>query len=137
MKHPGALSRKDIQDLFGFTDPALASRCFRLFLRFMKKNWGYLLTNNLDWWFNLTCEDGETYIEKCKEAIRKNATEKEPTLVFPRNLNTMNATCRVGAGPVEDGENADRNDPLIQEAFYQGWKKLHGLNGRQTIYRVI
>jgi hypothetical protein len=41
--------------------------------------------------------------------------------------NTMNATCRPGGGPTRDGFNAPRKDPLIQRAFYNGWKKLHGL----------
>jgi len=39
----------------------------------------------------------------------------------------MNATCRPGGGPATDGLNADRNDPLIQRAWYNGWKKLHGM----------
>jgi hypothetical protein len=46
--------------------------------------------------------------------------------------NTMNATCRPGGGPMRDGVNAPRNDPLIQRAFYNGWKKLHGIKW-QTI----
>jgi DDE superfamily endonuclease len=41
--------------------------------------------------------------------------------------NTMNATCRPGGGPARDGIDAPRNDPLIQRAWYNGWKKLHGM----------
>ena len=41
--------------------------------------------------------------------------------------NTMNAICRPGGGPTRDGDNAPRNNPLIQRAFYNGWKKVHGL----------
>ena len=35
---------------------------------------------------------------------------------------------RVGVSPtaVRDGVDAPRNDPLIQRAWYNGWKKLHG-----------
>jgi hypothetical protein len=44
----------------------------------------------------------------------------------------MNATCRPGGGPARDGKNAPRNDPLIQQAWYNGWKKIHGLKW-QTI----
>jgi hypothetical protein len=40
--------------------------------------------------------------------------------------NTVNATCRPAGGPARSGPNAPRNDPLIR-AFYNGWKKLHGL----------
>jgi hypothetical protein len=39
----------------------------------------------------------------------------------------MNATCRPGGGPARDGANAPRNDPLLQQAWYNGWKKLHGM----------
>ena len=46
--------------------------------------------------------------------------------------NTMNATCRPGGGP--DGRNAPRNDPLIQRAWYNGWKKLHGLKWQTKRY---
>ena len=46
--------------------------------------------------------------------------------------NTMNATCWPGEGPARDGTHAPRNDPEIQRAWYNGWKKLHGLKW-QTI----
>ena len=34
--------------------------------------------------------------------------------------------------PTREGTNAPRNDPEIQRAWYNGWKKLHGLKW-QTI----
>jgi hypothetical protein len=46
--------------------------------------------------------------------------------------NTMNALCRPGFGPMRDGVNVPRNDPLIQRDWYNGWKKLHGMKW-QTI----
>jgi hypothetical protein len=55
-------------------------------------------------------------------------------IIFPNSFrvfgfidNTMNATCRPGGGPMRDGTEAPRNDPLIQRAWYNGWKKLHGM----------
>ena len=36
-------------------------------------------------------------------------------------------TMKPGGGPAGDGRNAPRNDPHIQRAWYNGWKKLHGL----------
>jgi hypothetical protein len=41
--------------------------------------------------------------------------------------NTIIGSNAPGGGPTVDGEDAPRNDPLIQRAFYQGWKKLHGI----------
>lgn len=98
------------------------------------KQWGYLLTDNLDFW--------TPYLANCAEAIRNKLTSLGcpfPSALQPGGFkvfgfidNTMNATCRPGGGPTTDGVNAPRNDPLIQRAWYNGWKKLHGLK-YQTI----
>jgi hypothetical protein len=40
MKHPGNFKRRDIEDIFGFTDNGLASRCFSRLVRHMKKKLG-------------------------------------------------------------------------------------------------
>ena len=39
---------------------------------------------------------------------------------------------RPGGGPTESGANAARWDPLIQQAYYNGWKSVHGLK-HQTV----
>jgi hypothetical protein len=36
-------------------------------------------------------------------------------------------TSVVGGGPAEEGANAMRWDDLVQRAFYNGWKSIHGL----------
>eukprot|EP01034_Spumella_vulgaris_P040630 gene40630-50266_t len=41
--------------------------------------------------------------------------------------NTIFATCRPGSGPVNRGVGAPRWTSLIQQAFYTGWKHLHGV----------
>lgn len=41
--------------------------------------------------------------------------------------NTIFATSRPGGGPVSDGVDVPRHDSNIQEAFYTGWKHLHGV----------
>jgi hypothetical protein len=41
-------------------------------------------------------------------------------------------TDRPGGGPREAGVNSARWDPLIQRAFYNGWKSMHGLK-HQTV----
>lgn len=37
-----------------------------------------------------------------------------------------------GGGPAENGANAARWDPMIQRAFYNGWKSIHGMK-HQTV----
>eukprot|EP01034_Spumella_vulgaris_P036387 gene36387-44884_t len=36
-------------------------------------------------------------------------------------------TCRPGGGPARPGVRAPRHNELLQEAFYNGWKKFHGI----------
>ena len=42
------------------------------------------------------------------------------------------AMSRPGGGPSESGENARRKTRLLQQAFWTGWKKLHGLKWQTT-----
>jgi len=118
------LQNQIVTDVFGFHYAQLASECFHCFLHFMVTNWGYLLTNNFDFWV--------PHLQSCSASIRFKAIEKGVT--FPREFNifgftdnTMNSSCRPGGGPARDGEQAPRNDPNLQRAWYNGWKKLHGL----------
>jgi hypothetical protein len=41
-------------------------------------------------------------------------------------------TSVVGGGPAEAGANAAKWDDLVQRAFYNGWKSVHGLK-HQTV----
>jgi hypothetical protein len=121
----GKYSRRDIRDHFGFQDPSLCSRCFKMFLDHMTNQWGYLLTNNEGFW--------TPYLGSCARSIAEKCLEKgcwfDPATfaIFGFIDNTMNATCRPCGGPSEDGRDAPRYDPLIQQAWYNGWKKLHGI----------
>jgi hypothetical protein len=54
--------------------------------------------------------------------IREDCPFNEDFAIFGFIDNTMNATCRPGGGPTRDGTRAPRNDPLIQRAWYNGWK---------------
>jgi len=108
---------------FGFTK-VLASFCFKAFLSHMINNWGYLLTNNMDFWVPT--------MRGCSNAINEKCMEYGLDMGDNFNIcgftdNTMNSSCRPGGGPRQPGVLADRNDPLIQRAWYNGWKKLHGL----------
>ena len=45
----------------------------------------------------------------------------------------MLAMCRPGGGPITGGVQAPRVDKLVQQAWWTGWKKLHGLK-MQTVF---
>jgi hypothetical protein len=107
----------------------MASFCFKNFLSFMVNQWGYLLSNNFDYWVPMLDGFAESIRLKCRDL----------GVLFPEDFNicaftdnTMNATCRAGGGSTNDGVFSPRNDPNIQRAWYNGWKKLHGLKW-QTI----
>ena len=132
---PSYYNHFSYKELFGF-DNQRASLAFKLFLRHISLNWGYLLLDNMQFW--------KPYIPQCAEAIRQKLLREPYNCYFEPpgqeagfNIfgfidNTMNATCRPGGGPTRDGTNAPRNDPLIQRAWYNGWKKVHGMKW-QTI----
>jgi len=70
------LQNQLVSDVFGFNHMQLASECFHCFLHFMVTNWGYLLTNNFDFWV--------PHLWSCAASIRFKAIEKGVT--FPREL---------------------------------------------------
>ena len=113
---------------------------FYWFLDFMINNWGYLITNNREYWL--------PFLEESAEAIRN----KLATLPNEGNRlffdaagtitgfaialfidNTIFAMCRPGGGPMTDGEQAQRISKLMQQAFWTGWKKLHGLKWQTVL----
>lgn len=109
---------------FGFSY-SRASKCFQIFCQHMKDNWAYLLLDNINFW--------KPYLKDCARSIGMKLNELGLVDLDPERFgvfgfidNTCNAACRPGGGPTRDGVNAPRNNPLIQRAFYNGWKKLHG-----------
>lgn len=113
---------------FGFRHQDV-SKAFNLFLGFIQLNWAYLLLDHLNFW--------KPYLKVFAESIRQvvvsmgcyfpPAGSDNGFAVAAFIDNTMNATCRPAGGPARDGKNAPRNDRFIQQAWYNGWKKLHGL----------
>jgi hypothetical protein len=112
---------------FGLND-VYVSLIFNYFLNYMENTWGSLLTDNMLYWLPSLPNFARAIQKKCGELgcpFPDPGTENG-FRVFGFIDNTMNATCRPGGGPSRDGTNAPRNDPLIQRAFYNGWKKTHG-----------
>ena len=133
LSYPNRTYEKHWEYDFGLTHHQV-SKCFGLFLTFMMVNWAYLLLDHMEFW--------KPYMKDCAEKIRVRlasmgchflpAGTPGGFRIFGFIDNTMNATCRPAGGPARDGKNAPRNDPLIQRAWYNGWKKIHGMKW-QTI----
>jgi len=118
------------QAIFGMVQSVATMAC-TLFFEYMWKWWSYLLFDHVRFWISR--------IPVMAEAIRLIKLEQLGCFFPPGTFrvfafidNTMNATCRPGGGPARDGAHAPRNDPEIQRAWYNGWKKVHGLKW-QTI----
>jgi hypothetical protein len=125
MSRPYTVWDPVFKTLFGLDGSQIGS-AFNWFVKFMTANWGYLMTNNLDYW--------KPFFSSCAEAIRcklrewglENPPANAPDCfcIFGFIDNTMNATMRPGGGPAPD---RSRYSQLIQRAWYSGWKKIHGM----------
>ena len=120
----GKYTSLDIATNFGFTHSSYCSQAFHLFLNFIVGDWGYLVTDNLDFWV--------PYFPECADAIREECLHNgvlfnDRFMIFGFVDNTMHKTCRVGGGATTPGPNAPREPKELQQAWYNGWKKLHGL----------
>lgn len=106
-------------------DPSQLSRAFQWFNTFIINTWGQKLDNNLHYW--------KPFLPNFADAIRKKVMslsdntlhyERDEFTVFAFIDDNVNHTSRPGAGPDYHG---DRDEDDIQRAFYNGWKKFHGI----------
>ena len=113
---------------------ATISRGINYFAEWMQTNWGYLLRDNFEFWGD--------YLEESKNAIKEkmmshyqfdvDAYEEEEFKVSMFIDCTIIPTSRTGGGPMNQGIFAQRYPYMVQEAFYNGWKKCHGIK-KQSI----
>lgn len=107
-------------------------RAFYWFLDFMIFNWGYLITNNREYWTDKLPASAEAIRLKLaslpNEAYRQNFPPADEPGGFNIALfidNTMLAMCRPGGGPLTGGENAPRMNKEVQQAWWTGKCSLH------------
>ena len=113
----------------------VCSRCSTHFFKFMNVRWSYLITNNLNYWKSSLPEFANCIRQKITDKYAINyidANEPGGFVVFGFIDDTLNPMCRPFGGPQTDGVDAERYAKEIQQAFYTGWKKLHGMK-YQTI----
>lgn len=103
-------------------------RAFNWFCKHIRENFTDLLQGDMMFW--------KPYLEGFSEAVRLKIAEKSENGIVhaPGSLlvamfvdDTMTKTCRPGGGPAEEGEYAPRFNTLIQQSFYSGYKKIHGI----------
>jgi hypothetical protein len=109
-------------------DWTVVNRAFNWFMKYLRTQWGHLITNSWAFW--------RPHLEEFTEKIRlKIEAKSDGNIVYPPGGmslfgfldDTSQSTCRVGGGPAERGEDAIRFNSLLQMAFYSGYKKNHGV----------
>jgi len=127
----------DLQCRFGI-DASNCGRAFKWFCNYINENWGYLLSDHMNYW--------KPQMGRCCEHIRRKLSliiqnevlsiqenHDEGFKIFAFIDNTITAICRPGGGPVAPGgPGAERHDTEYQQAFYTKFKKIHGLK-----YQVV
>lgn len=103
-------------------------RAFNWFCNYVRTKFEYLLQGDMMFW--------KPHLEGFSEAVRLKIAEKSDNgivhhpgtvLVAMFVDDTMTKTCRPGGGPTEEGVGASRFNTLIQQSFYSGYKKIHGI----------
>ena len=125
----------DIYERFPGRKYWFLSAAFMWFLDFMIDNWSYLLVNNLNWWyprFEESCNKIRLKLRNLNHENWRQFFEPDEFDVFAFIDDTMHATCRPG-GNEDDGPAAPRVPLEVQEAWYNGWKKLHGMKWQTVI----
>jgi hypothetical protein len=112
---------------------------FYWFMDFMIVNWSYLLLNNLEWWTPYFVPSAEAIRIKLQHLNHVNWRQNHPPANHPDGFryglfidNTMFAFCRPG-GNITDGPASDRVPLAVQQSWYTGWKKLHGMKWQTVI----
>ena len=127
----------DVQERFPNRSSHELSLAFYYFLDFMISNWGYLILNNRSYWLPWLEASANSIRMKLQtlanEEYRQYYDVEDGFRVAMFIDNTILAMCRPGGGPLSGGEQAPRLPPEIQEAFWTGWKKLHGLKWQTLI----
>ena len=112
---------------------------FYWFLDFMIHEWSYLLLNNLHYWLPYLAASSEAIRIKLQNLNWISWRQFYPPAHEPGGFVicgfidcTIYAFCRPG-GVTGDGPAAFRVPQEVQEAWWTGWKKLHGLKWQSII----
>ena len=128
----GETKHKISTNMFG-REWTIQSRAFSWFINHLYAEFAHLVTDSLDWWHkNGFFEMSRKAIFKKMSAVLRSSGKHD--LLYEDTLGVSHfidrnclPTSVVGRGPAEEGANAMRWSDEIQQAFYNGWKSVHGL----------
>lgn len=114
------------RNVFGGTQ-GLQSFAFNYFINFMYGRYAHLVHDNLQWWYD------NGFMEESRAAIEAKMGMPLGSNEYALFIDCKCTSCQVtGGGPAEAGAGAPRWDTTLQQAFYNGWKSIHGLK-HQTV----
>ena len=100
-------------------------RAIHMFAGWMQNNWGYLLHDNIDFWVPYLAESCEAIKNKMDEHYDVQVDERFRIAQFIDCV--IISSSRTGGGPMTPGKFAERFPLLVQESFYNGWARVHGV----------
>lgn len=121
------------ENVFG-REQSQQSRAFTYFIDHVYDKHSHLLTDNLEWFFEngLIEESRQAFTAKLAQlGLQYEDPDEQQEIGLVIDCNCLESS-RVGGGPRTDGPDAERHLTIIQEAFYNGWKSIHGLK-HQTL----
>ena len=123
LKYPCKYS--DLIIIFG-GDPQDIRRHVNYFLDYIDENCKGLISNSIHFW--------KPHFAQFATKIKAKLIDQGCNFLAGQLLtimsfidNTIISTCSPGTGPVEDGIGSRRKPRTHQQAFYTGWKHLHGV----------
>ena len=101
-------------------EQSLQSRASNYFITHVYDTFQHLVHDNLGWWHR------NGFFETSANAIGNKLGIVGNLVAVFIDCNCL-PTSVVGGGPTDDGANSLRWSDVIQRAFYNGWKSIHGL----------
>ena len=103
------------------------SRAFRCFITWLVGKWKHKIVGSMELWADMIPNFAKAIQKVLVEKLGLQFMAEANFRVFGFIDNTIIKTCRPGGGPAEAGQGARRFNRLIQQAYYLGYKHLHGL----------
>jgi hypothetical protein len=137
----------DIYERFPGRKRWFMQACFNWFLDFMIFNWGYLILNNVMWWKNKLMDSCNAIREKMANLNHANWRQQlnAPSRTYVNGqwqvtgcLVALMIDCVMMAfsrpgGVLHEGPASDRVPKEVQEAWWNGWKKIHGMKWQTVL----
>lgn len=110
---------------------SVIGKALHFFAEWMQNNWGYLIHDNNEFWIPYLAASCEAIRQKLSDQYDVEVDEigeNEDGFRIAQFIDCMIIpSSRTGGGPMTPGRFAERFPLLVQESFYSGWARVHGI----------